>query len=52
MLGKQLQLVEGERQWEACGLALIRQEQELQQVHSTHIYQKHTISMFTHDDGT
>ncbi|WIA14045.1 hypothetical protein OEZ85_002600 [Tetradesmus obliquus] len=32
MLGKQLQLVEGEQQWEAYGLALIRQEAELQEV--------------------
>jgi hypothetical protein len=32
MLGKQLQLVEGEQQWEPYGVALIRHEQELQQV--------------------
>jgi hypothetical protein len=37
MSGKQLQLVEGGQQWQAYGLALIRQELELQQVTRTQI---------------
>jgi hypothetical protein len=35
MSGKQLQLVEGGQQWQAYGLALIRQELELQMVTRT-----------------
>lgn len=52
MLGKQLQLVEGEQQWEAYGLALIRQEAELQEVNSNHIINNSITYMFASNDRT